>query len=103
MLTKEENELITRVGPGTPMGDLMRQYWLPSMMSSELPAPDCPPVRIRLLCENLIAFRTSSGQEHVLQRTGTYGQALRAKERFSRELQQLGVAGFCRRYGAASP
>jgi phenylpropionate dioxygenase-like ring-hydroxylating dioxygenase large terminal subunit len=66
MLTKEENELITRVGPGTPMGNLMRQYWLPSMMSSELPAPDCPPVRIRLLSENLIAFRTSSGQVGVV-------------------------------------
>jgi nitrite reductase/ring-hydroxylating ferredoxin subunit len=66
MLTKEDNDLVTHVGPGTPMGDLMRQYWMPSMMSSELPAPDCPPVRIRILCENLIAFRTTSGKVGVV-------------------------------------
>ena len=66
MLTREENELITRVGPGTLMGDLMRQYWMPAMMSSELPAPDCSPVRLRLLCENLIAFRTTSGDVGVI-------------------------------------
>jgi phenylpropionate dioxygenase-like ring-hydroxylating dioxygenase large terminal subunit len=66
MLTKEDNELLTRVGPGTPMGNLMRQYWMPSMMSSELPSPDCPPVRIRILGENLIAFRTTSGQVGVV-------------------------------------
>ena len=66
MLTKEENELITRVGPGTPMGELMRQYWMPAMMSAELPSPDCPPLRLRLLCENLIAFRTTSGKVGVV-------------------------------------
>jgi hypothetical protein len=60
MLNKEENELLTRVGPGTPMGNLMRQYWLPAMMSSELPAPDCPPVRIRLLGENACPHRGAS-------------------------------------------
>ena len=53
MLSREDNELLCRVGPGTPMGDLMRQYWIPALMSSELPAPDCPPVRVRLLGENL--------------------------------------------------
>src|SRR4051794_21737967 len=67
VLTKDDNEILTRVGPGTPMGDLMRQYWMPSMMSSELPSPDCPPVRIRILGENLIAFRTSSGKVGVIQ------------------------------------
>ncbi len=61
MLTNEDNELMCRVGPGTPMGEMMRQYWLPALMSSELPSPDCPPLRIRLLGENLIAFRTTSG------------------------------------------
>ncbi|PZC48267.1 MAG: Phenylpropionate dioxygenase, large terminal subunit [Chloroflexi bacterium] len=44
------------------MGSLMRQYWLPAVRTDELPEPDCPPVRIRLLSENLIAFRTSSGK-----------------------------------------
>jgi len=62
VLSVEENELICRVGPGTPMGDLMRQYWLPALRSDELPAPDCPPVRVRLLGENLIAFRATSGR-----------------------------------------
>jgi len=66
MLNKDENDLITKTGPGTPMGNLMRQYWIPSMMSSELPSPDCPPVRIRILNENLIAFRTTSGKVGVV-------------------------------------
>ena len=67
MTSEVENELLTRVGPGTPMGTLMRQYWLPAMMSSELPSLDCPPVRVRLLCENLIAYRTTSGAVGVIQ------------------------------------
>src|SRR5262245_46333130 len=62
MLSAEENELLTRVGPGTPMGDLIRQYWIPALMSSELPASDGPRLRVRLLGENLIAFRTTSGK-----------------------------------------
>jgi phenylpropionate dioxygenase-like ring-hydroxylating dioxygenase large terminal subunit len=61
MLSVEENELMCRVGPGTPMGDLMRQYWLPALMSSELPTVDSEPLRLRLLGENLIAFRVTSG------------------------------------------
>jgi phenylpropionate dioxygenase-like ring-hydroxylating dioxygenase large terminal subunit len=66
MLRTEENEYITRVGPGTPMGELMRQYWVPAMLSSELPRPDCPPVRVLLLGERLIAFRDSDGQVGLL-------------------------------------
>jgi len=54
MLSKEENEILTKVSPGTPMGELMRQYWLPILLSSELPSPDCNPIRIRLLGEDLI-------------------------------------------------
>jgi nitrite reductase/ring-hydroxylating ferredoxin subunit len=61
MLTQSDNELLTQTGPGTPMGNLFRQYWLPALLSSELPAPDCPPIRIRILSENLIAFRVTSG------------------------------------------
>ena len=53
MLKKEDNELITRVGPGTPMGTLMREYWVPAMLSSELAGPDCDPVRVLLLGEQL--------------------------------------------------
>ena len=44
MLSAQDNELITRVGLGTPMGNLMRQYWIPAIRSDELPSPDCPPV-----------------------------------------------------------
>ena len=62
MLSKQDNDLLSRVGPGTPMGNFMRQYWLPTMLSDELATPDCPPLRIRLLGENLIAFRMTSGK-----------------------------------------
>jgi nitrite reductase/ring-hydroxylating ferredoxin subunit len=61
MLSKEDNDLLCRVGPGTPMGNLIRQYWVPALMSTELPSPDCPPLRLRLLGENLIGFRATSG------------------------------------------
>ena len=44
------------------MGDVMRRYWLPALLSSELPEPDCPPVRVRLLGEQLIAFRNTEGE-----------------------------------------
>jgi phthalate 4,5-dioxygenase len=67
VLSKEENELLGHVGPGTPTGELMRQYWLPSLLSSELPEPDGRPVRLRLLGENLVAFRDSTGEVGVLQ------------------------------------
>ena len=66
MLSKRDNDLITHVGPGTPMGELMRRYWLPGLLSSELPEPDCAPVRLRLLGEDLVAFRTTSGAVGVL-------------------------------------
>jgi nitrite reductase/ring-hydroxylating ferredoxin subunit len=61
MLSREDNELLCRIGPGTPMGDLMRQYWVPAALSSELPARDGAPLRVRLLGEDLIAFRVSTG------------------------------------------
>jgi phenylpropionate dioxygenase-like ring-hydroxylating dioxygenase large terminal subunit len=67
MLSNTENELLCRVGPDTAMGKLMREYWLPAIPSNELPSPDCPPVRIRLLGENLIAFRTTSGDVGLIQ------------------------------------
>jgi phenylpropionate dioxygenase-like ring-hydroxylating dioxygenase large terminal subunit len=67
MLSKEDNELLSRVGPGTAMGNFMRQYWLPAVKSDELPAPDSPPLRLMLLGEQLIAFRTSSGKVGVIQ------------------------------------
>ena len=67
MLSREDNELLCRVGRDTPIGDLLRQYWIPAFMSSELPGPDCPPVRVRLLGENLIGFRVTSGKVGLIQ------------------------------------
>ncbi|MBX2835515.1 MAG: aromatic ring-hydroxylating dioxygenase subunit alpha [Gammaproteobacteria bacterium] len=62
MLRKEVNDLLTQTDPGTPMGELFRQYWIPALLASELPEDDCPPVRAKLLGERLIAFRDSEGR-----------------------------------------
>jgi phthalate 4,5-dioxygenase len=62
MLSTEDNELLTRVGPGTPMGELLRRYWTPALLVSEAPTPDGDPVRVRLLGENLVAFRDTNGR-----------------------------------------
>jgi nitrite reductase/ring-hydroxylating ferredoxin subunit len=67
VLSAEDNELLTRVGPGTPMGALLRQYWIPAALSAELPEPDGAPIRVRLLGEDLVAFRASSGQPGLLE------------------------------------
>ena len=61
MLTREDNDLLTRTGPGTPMGKLMRRYWIPALLSDQLPDPDGAPVRVKLLGEKLVAFRTTDG------------------------------------------
>jgi len=57
MLRKEQNDLLTQTGPDTPMGRLFRSYWIPALLMEELPENDCPPVRVKLLSERLIAFR----------------------------------------------
>lgn len=61
MLSAEMNELLTRVTPGQRMGDLMRRYWLPAVLSEEVADRDGPPVRVRLLGEDLVAFRDTAG------------------------------------------
>ena len=65
MTTLKENETLTRVGPGTKMGEMMRQFWIPAAMSSELVA-DGDPVRLMLLGEKLIAFRDTSGRIGIM-------------------------------------
>ncbi len=65
MVTSEEDEKLTRVGPGTPMGELMRRYWIPAAMSSEIEA-DGAPLRLMLLGEQLVAFRDSQGRVGIL-------------------------------------
>jgi phthalate 4,5-dioxygenase len=62
MLKQEISELLTETGPGAPMGDLFRRYWLPALLAEELPENDAPPVRVKVLSERLIAFRDSEGR-----------------------------------------
>jgi phthalate 4,5-dioxygenase oxygenase subunit len=66
MLSRQDNELLIQVSPGTPMGDTMRRYWVPALLSWELPEPDCPPVRVKLLGEDLVAFRDTQGRIGLL-------------------------------------
>ena len=66
MLRPEDNELLCRVGPGTPMGALFRRFWIPALVPEELPGPDCDPVRLRLLGEDLVAFRDTEGRIGIL-------------------------------------
>ena len=61
MLSTEDNELLCRSGRGTLMGDLLRQYWLPALPSRELPEADGEPKKVRLLGEDLVAFRDTQG------------------------------------------
>src|SRR2546430_17443856 len=65
MLTAEENARLTRVGPGTLIGDLMRQYWIPVVLSSEL-VPGGRVKRVKILGEELVAFRSPSGRAGLL-------------------------------------
>ena len=67
MLTRAENKLVTEVGPGTPLGEVMRRYWLPACLSDEIAKPDCPPIRVKLLGEELVAFRNSDGRIGLLE------------------------------------
>ena len=62
MLRKEHNDLLTQTGPGTPMGQLFRSYWLPALLASELAENEGPPVRVKLLSERLLAFRDTDGR-----------------------------------------
>jgi phthalate 4,5-dioxygenase len=75
MLNAADNELLCRVGAGTPMGAFLRRFWIPALKSSELPAPDCDPVELRLLGEDLVAFRDTAGQVGVLRALCPHRQA----------------------------
>ncbi len=66
MLTREDNELLTRTDPGTVMGTYLRSFWIPCMVLREIPLADDPPVRLRLLGEDLIVFRDTAGRVGVL-------------------------------------
>ncbi len=59
-------DVLVRTGPDAPMGRLMRRYWVPLLLQSEIAEPDCAPVRIPVLGERLIAFRNSQGRPGVI-------------------------------------
>ncbi len=67
MLSREDNETLCRVGPGTPMGELLRRYWTPACLSAEIPEPGSAPARVRLLGENLVAYRDTGGRIGLVQ------------------------------------
>jgi len=65
MISREESELLTRVGPATPMGELLRCYWQPIVLSEELP-PGGPPKPLKILGEDLVLFRDDQGRPGLL-------------------------------------
>ncbi len=67
MLNPNDNDRLTQVGPGTPMGELFRRFWTPAIVATELPEPDGAPLRIRLLGEDLVAWRNTDGSIGLMQ------------------------------------
>ncbi|MBO0693971.1 MAG: Rieske 2Fe-2S domain-containing protein, partial [Acidimicrobiaceae bacterium] len=67
MLSREDNEILTQVGQGTPMGELLRRYWMPACLSSEIPEADGAPARVHLLGERLVAFRDTEGKVGLIE------------------------------------
>jgi phenylpropionate dioxygenase-like ring-hydroxylating dioxygenase large terminal subunit len=67
MLSKADNEFLTRAGKGTPMGEMLRRFWMPALLSKELPERDGPPKKIRLLGEDLLAFRQTDGRVGIVE------------------------------------
>ena len=67
MLSATDNEKLTRTGPDAPMGRAFRKYWMPALLSRELPHPDCPPVRLKLLGEDFVAFRDTTGKVGIVE------------------------------------
>jgi phenylpropionate dioxygenase-like ring-hydroxylating dioxygenase large terminal subunit len=75
MVSQADNDILTRIGPGTAMGQVMRRYRMPALLTAELPDTDCPPVRVRLLGESLVAFRDTFGQIGLLEDACPHRQA----------------------------
>ena len=67
MVSSEVNDLLTQTDKGTPMGELFRRFWLPALLPSELPEGDCPPVRLRMMNEDLVAWRNTDGSVGIMQ------------------------------------
>ena len=75
MLNAADNETLTQVGYGTPMGTYLRRFWMPFLLAEELPAPDCPPIRVQLMNEHLVAFRDTSGRVGLVQQACPHRRA----------------------------
>lgn len=75
MLSQRDNEMLTQVGQGTPMGQYLRRFWTPLMLSSELPEPDGEPKEVTLLGEDLVVFRDTQGQVGLMQALCPHRQA----------------------------
>ena len=60
MRSRDENQTLTQTDRDPPMGSVMRRDWMPALLSEELPGADCPPVRVKLLGEKLVAFRDTA-------------------------------------------
>jgi len=67
MLSQADNEFLTRAGKGTPMGELLRRFWMPALLSEELPDRDGPPKKIRIMGEDLLAFRQTDGRVGIVE------------------------------------
>ena len=67
MVSQADNDILTRTSPGTAIGQVMRRYCMPALLTAELPETDRPPVRVRLLGESLVAFRDTSGRIGLLE------------------------------------
>jgi phthalate 4,5-dioxygenase len=67
MFSHADNELLTRTGAGTPMGEYFRRFWQPVALSREIAQPDSPPIRVRVLGEDFVAFRDTQGRVGVIE------------------------------------
>src|SRR5712692_7123630 len=67
MLTSSENELLTCTGAGTAMGEYFRRFWQPIALSREIAKPDCPPIRVKVMGEDLVAFRDTKGRVGLIE------------------------------------
>jgi phenylpropionate dioxygenase-like ring-hydroxylating dioxygenase large terminal subunit len=98
MLDHALNDALSRVGSGTPMGETMRRYWLPALLSMEVPEPDCPPVRVSLMGEELLAFRSTDGKIGLVQEACPHR---RASLYFGRNEKSTG-SGACTMAGSST-
>ncbi len=65
-MNQHTSQILTQASAGTAMGNLMRRYWVPVVCSREIAEPDCPPVKVQLMGEKLLAFRDSSGSPALI-------------------------------------